>query len=524
MVDGPETAARLYTWMDNYLVAGERSSVRSSGEELVREVERKLTIKGWLTSFIGFVVVVASVAFMMPIFLDSDERVSWTLLNAPLWLCGFVFTGIGITIVNRRYSSEALPWLVEGREPTEREHELTLKMAEKGALITAAGWGFGVLCITALNVQYSLGFAAAVGTTIWLGGEASSALTYLIDDRIMRPITARALAARLPRKPLTPGVRGRLLIAWVASAVPVLGLLLFAIVGLTTSDVDTDYVAAMALFLGVVTLAVGLLATLFVARAFADPVNSLRRAFEQVEAGDFEAQVPVNDGSEVGLLQAGFNRMAEGMREREQLRELFGRQVGRDVARAALLNGTRLGGEEREVGILFVDVTGSTAMALAMPPTEVVRLLNLFFRVVVEEVEAGGGIVNKFEGDAALCVFGAPVANHDPAGRALGTARSLRDRLAREMPQLDFGIGVSAGPAVAGNVGAAHRFEYTVIGDPVNEAARLCELAKREPGRVLASERALGRAAEEESAAWSVDGSEVLRGREKATGLAHPRA
>jgi adenylate cyclase len=236
-----------------------------------------------------------------------------------------------------------------------------------------------------------------------------------------------------------------------------------------------------------------------------------------------EAQVQVDDGSEVGLLQAGFNQMAEGLREREQIRDLFGRQVGHEVATAALRDGTRLGGEEREVGVLFVDLVGSSAMALAMPPTEVVRLLNLFFRAVVETVEAHGGLVNKFEGDGALCVFGAPVPCQDPAGDALATARALAERLSRDVPQVDFGIGVSAGIAVAGNVGAEHRFEYTVIGDPVNEAARLAELAKEHSERVLASDVALGKTAKAESGAWSVKDSAVLRGRSGATGIAHPR-
>ena len=135
-----------------------------------------------------------------------------------------------------------------------------------------------------------------------------------------------------------------------------------------------------------------------------------------MEQGDLDVRVPVDDGSEVGLCRPGFNRMAEGMRERERIRDLFGRQVGEDVARAALRGGTRLGGEEREIGALFIDFVGSTSMALAMPPTEVVRVLNRFFRIVVEVVEAEGGLVNKFEGDAALCVFGAPVAVDDPAG------------------------------------------------------------------------------------------------------------
>ena len=149
-----------------------------------------------------------------------------------------------------------------------------------------------------------------------------------------------------------------------------------------------------------------------------------------------------------------------------------------------------------------------------------VELLNRFFGVVVEVVEAEGGLVNKFEGDAALCVFGAPVASDDPSGHALRAARRLSHRLAAELPELGFGIGVSAGRAVAGNVGAEHRFEYTVIGDPVNEASRLCDLAKDRADRVLASEAALLRAAETERAEWLLGDSVLLRGRDTPTGLA----
>ena len=234
--------------------------------------------------------------------------------------------------------------------------------------------------------------------------------------------------------------------------------------------------------------------------------------------------MPIDDASEVGLLQAGVNRMAEGLRERERIRDLFGRQVGEDVARAALESGTRMGGEEREIGALFVDLVGSTSMALAMPPTEVVRLLNRFFRVVIEAVEAEGGFVNKFEGDAALCIFGAPVPSPDPAGEALAPRDPWPQRLDAEVPEIGFGIGVSAGRAVAGNVGSEQRFEYTVIGDPVNEAARLCDLAKERDERVLASDAALAQAGAEEREAWEVGERTVLRGRLEATGLALPRA
>ena len=301
-------------------------------------------------------------------------------------------------------------------------------------------------------------------------------------------------------------------------------MLAVGVVGLTKENVDAEAVAAAVIFLGAVASAVGLLVTVVTARAIADPLTSVRAAVERVAAGDLDTKVAIDDSSEVGLLQAGFNRMAEGLRERERIRDMFGRHVGVDVARAAMRDGARLGGEEREIGALFVDLAGSTSMALAMPPTEVVRLLNRFFRVVNEVVESEGGWVNKFEGDAALCVFGAPVAGDDPAGAALRAARVLSERLERDLPEIGFGIGVSAGRAVAGNVGAESRFEYTVIGDPVNEAARLCDLAKQRQEPLVASDAALRRASDDEAEAWDVSERTVLRGRLEATGLALPRA
>ena len=119
-------------------------------------------------------------------------------------------------------------------------------------------------------------------------------------------------------------------------------------------------------------------------------------------------------------------------------------------------------------------------------------------------------------------MFGAPEPRPDPAGSALAAARRLRDRLQTAIPEADAGIGVSAGAAVAGNVGSERRFEYTVIGDPVNEAARLCELAKCHPARLLASARLLDAAATAEASHWRRGDSLVLRGRDDETELAEP--
>ncbi|HET8950802.1 MAG TPA: adenylate/guanylate cyclase domain-containing protein, partial [Solirubrobacteraceae bacterium] len=280
--------------------------------------------------------------------------------------------------------------------------------------------------------------------------------------------------------------------------------------------------AITALVLAGVALLVGSLITWQAARAIADPVRSVRDAVRRVEDGDLDVRVPVFDGSDLGMLQAGFNRMGDGLREREELRDLFGRHVGEDVARAAQERGIELGGEELEVAVLFVDLVGSTSMAAELPPQEVVAKLNEFFGVVIEVVEDHGGWINKFEGDAALAVFGAPLPLDDAAGCALAAGRTLAERIGAGLEGLEAGIGVSAGRAVAGNVGAESRFEYTVIGDPVNEAARLCELAKEADGRVLASAGALERAREEEARRWREDEAVTLRGRREETRIAVP--
>jgi adenylate cyclase len=496
----------------------------SSGAALLRDVDRRLFWLNWVANSAGALVVFTAIAFLTPIFLDAEELAEHAFF-APLVAAYCLVAGVWCTRHNRRHFGGTLAWIVEERPPDEREHRMALKLALTGVKVDALAWLVGGVLFSVLaGVLESWGFAAVVGATIWLGGETTFALIYLASERILRPVTARALAARLPSASIAPGVRDRLLFVWaLGTGVPLLGVLVVGVVGLTKSGVETEYLAAAGVFLGSVACGAGLLATLFAARAIADPVTSVQAGLDRVKSGDLDAQVPVDDGSEVGLLQAGFNRMAEGLRERELIRDLFGRQVGQDVARAALKNGTKLGGEEREVGVLFVDLVGSSSMALAMPPAEVVRILNLFFRVVVETVEAEGALVNKFEGDGALCVFGAPVASEDPAGDALRAARQLSDRLAREVPQIDFGIGVSAGRAVAGNVGAEQRFEYTVIGDPVNEAARLSELAKQRDERVLSSEAALRRAGEKESSVWSLGESTFLAGRAERTALALPR-
>jgi adenylate cyclase len=258
------------------------------------------------------------------------------------------------------------------------------------------------------------------------------------------------------------------------------------------------------------------------ARSVADPVLIVRDAMQRIERGDLDTRVPVFDDSELGLLLAGFNQMAAGLHDRERLWDLFGRHVGEDVAVEALAGRVELGGELRDVAVLFVDVIGSTTLAATRPATEVVELLNGFFDIVVDVVTAHGGWINKFEGDAALAVFGVPIARGDHNSQALAAGRELVTRLRTWAGGLEAAVGISAGQAVAGNVGAERRYEYTVIGDPVNEAARLTELAKSRDCRVLASSTVLDRAHNGEALHWHLGESVQLRGRTATTQIAWP--
>jgi adenylate cyclase len=264
----------------------------------------------------------------------------------------------------------------------------------------------------------------------------------------------------------------------------------------------------------------GLRAMILVSLSISDPVGEVVDAMAEVERGEIDRTLDVYEWSEIGRLQSGFNRMVAGLREREQLRDLFGRHVGKEVVRRAVDDDGSLSGDERNVAILFIDLVGSTQLAATHEPHEVAAVLNEFFRIVVDQVDEHCGLINKFQGDAALAVFGAPQRAPDPAGAALSTARALGIEL-RRLP-VDFGIGVSAGPVFAGNIGAENRYEYTVVGDAVNEAARLADRAKEFDGRVLCSGAALEQAADAERRHWSAEGSEVLRGRSAPTKISIP--
>jgi adenylate cyclase len=308
----------------------------------------------------------------------------------------------------------------------------------------------------------------------------------------------------------------------LSSGVPLLGIALTASFALVLRNLTETQFGVAVLILATATLIFGFLLMWILSWLTATPVRVVRAALKRVEQGDLRGDLVVFDGTELGELQSGFNAMVDGLRERERVRDLFGRHVGREVAAAAERERPKLGGEERHVAVVFVDIVGSTQLVTSRPAADVVQLLNRFFAVIVDEVDRHCGLVNKFEGDGLLAVFGAPNHLDRPEDKALAASRAIARRLRSEVPECPAGIGVAAGQVVAGNIGAKQRFEYTVIGEPVNEAARLCELAKAEPGRLLASSDTVNAASENERIHWSLGESVTLRGHSQPTRLAAP--
>ncbi|HUE58739.1 MAG TPA: adenylate/guanylate cyclase domain-containing protein [Acidimicrobiales bacterium] len=475
---------------------------------------------GVLTVF-GFLAISAGSAGLA----SQSDRVA--LVGAGVFVLVAALLG---PILEGRAFAPVRMWLDEGGAPTSWQRRALLAQPLWQAGLNLGYWLVAALVLGIVSATAVGGTGrevARVVTALVLAGIMSFGLSFLLVERRLRPIYALALAdlspeeaGRLGARRL--GIRTVLWLAWaLGSGVALLGIVaepLDHVPGRSLSVGNPGF------YLAVVGLIVGAVVSFIAAGSVSQPLQEIEAAMRRVAGGDLRASVAVDDPGEIGILQSGFNTMVAGLRERERLDDLFGRYVGIDVARRALEGQTTLDGELREVSILFVDLIGSTHLALSKPPHDVVTDLNAMFDAVVATAKTEGGWVNKFLGDGALCVFGAPARQADHAARALRTGGSLRRRLASlaiEHPDLDVGIGISTGPVLAGNVGAQERYEYTVIGDPVNEAARLTDLAKTTPGRILASATTVEHA-EGLGGSWCQEGEVVLRGRSEPTRFCSP--
>jgi adenylate cyclase len=443
--------------------------------------------------------------------------------NAAIALGLLVIAALTAAVGGRALLAPSLRWFGVAQRPNANQRWRALTMPRRQSVMLGTTWIVGAGFFLLANIQGGRAVVGLIGFAALFGGIAAVFTGLVNTRRTLRPLLAAA-TSDADQLESAAGVRARLLVAWIlCGALPAAGAAL--LIGARASGwvlEKSATVEAPILMFSLAAALVGLRAMVLVSRSISDPVREMVEAMAEVERGRRDAAVSVYERGEIGALQYGFNRMVTGLRERDRLRDLFGRYVGADVARRAIDRDEALSGEVRTVSILFIDLVGSTELATLHPPEQVASVLNEFFRVVVATVDERHGLVNKFQGDAVLAVFGAPLPSAHPESAALSTARALGAKLSM-LSMVDFGIGISAGPVFAGNVGAENRYEYTVIGDAVNEAARLAELAKAAPARILCSATALSAAEEQESDRWTPWGSATLRGRSALTQISTPR-
>ena len=243
-------------------------------------------------------------------------------------------------------------------------------------------------------------------------------------------------------------------------------------------------------------LAFGLAVPITIGAGFSQslrPIRDLAAGTERVAAGDYNQRLPVVSDDDLGVLSASFNRMQAGLVERQRLQAAFGTYVDPILASRLLEQGDDVfTGERRQLTVMFVDVRDFTPFAEANTAEDTVARLNALFEIVVPAVVEGGGHVNKFLGDGALAVFGAPNELADHADAAINAAVLIHRRVAERFGgDLRIGIGINTGVVIAGTIGGGGKLEFTLIGDTVNVAARVEQLTKSTGDTMLLTQQCL---------------------------------
>lgn len=233
--------------------------------------------------------------------------------------------------------------------------------------------------------------------------------------------------------------------------------------------------------------ALGLVAAVIISRLLSHgltvPIEALVKGTAEIQRGNFAVKVPVRSRDEIGRLTSSFNEMAEGLALKEKYRSVLNMVADKQVAQELMQGNVALGGELRDVSVLFCDIRGFTALTQGMDPAEVIRMLNEHFTPLTRVAYEHNGVVDKFVGDLIMAVFGAPKSYGNDTRNAAQCAldmiaqRSKLNETSRY--KIQIGIGVASGPAVAGCMGSTDRLNYTVLGERVNLASRLCGKAGR---------------------------------------------
>ncbi|HEX5253200.1 MAG TPA: adenylate/guanylate cyclase domain-containing protein [Mycobacterium sp.] len=450
----------------------------------------------WPCGVIGFLIAYPIYAILLSFPIVAFEK-SGQYVEAAVVTVGAVLVLVCMLIVpGRRWARPAQQWAAGHDVDRATALEGTYSFA-RGATFRAV-WGTGVWA-AALSVsvgamagatwsrlvQYAI-LGAVLGTTVQL------VAYHNVVEAAWRPARVAlagdtGLGDSLPRSHPTFAARSNVSMVAVAFAYGISGALFAAVL----NSVDENPILSVVIG-GVLTILFAV--PVSVGLGFSpslQPIRDLARGAERVGTGDYSQRLPVVHDDDLGALAASFNRMQAGLAERQRLQGAFGTYVDPALAARLLQQGDDVfTGERREVTVLFVDIRDFTPFAEANSAEDTVARLNALFEIVVPAVVDAGGHVNKFLGDGALAVFGAPNDLADHADAAVSVAVSIQ-RLVDDRfgGALRIGIGINTGVVIAGTIGGGGKLEFTLIGDAVNVAARVEQLTKTTGDAILLTGR-----------------------------------
>jgi adenylate cyclase len=263
----------------------------------------------------------------------------------------------------------------------------------------------------------------------------------------------------------------------------------YSVVTISRAGVESSLRSAKQAITGATLLIIflGIAMAFALGKRITDPIGKLVDASHAIGKGDYSIHFKERRQDELGQLMDAFNEMAEGLLEKSQVKDALSRYLSPGVATEILanLNDVELGGKRIEGSVLFADIVGFTQIAENIRPEELVSLLNRYFTLITHACEINGGMVDKYLGDGVMLVFGAPQPHADHCFSAIACGILIQrlideeNRLREQQGKfpIQFRIGINSGTMLAGNMGSTERMEYTVVGDTVNVASRLCGIA-----------------------------------------------
>jgi len=419
------------------------------------------------------------------------------IITSIFFIIAFIIAGVKIYRINeyfKKYTTDKLSQ--EDLLNFKREFLNVPSFTIRGTII--------IWLIISSTISFSMYMKGLSGTNLFyffsvlfiIGGSLATVIEYYLFDNTFRKVIPEMFPDgdfSQVKNVRNFHINSRMLIAfWIGGILPVFMLIIFSYTYINLLKNGIAQPADMLkynysiIFIAVLSIFMTIISSFYFSRNIGNQLITLGQGMKKVENGDFSVTLKVDNKDEIGNVNSGFNKMVVGLKEREKIKDVFGKYVSSNVRDKILNDELVLGGEKTEASILFSDIRNFTSFSEKFSANDVINFLNTYFNEMIKPIFDNNGILDKFIGDAIMAVFGTPVKTENHAEDAIETALTMKANLFHfnelrknfNKEQIQIGVGINSGEIIAGNIGSHERMEYTVIGDSVNIASRIEGLSK----------------------------------------------